>query len=188
LSPIPAACCLFDLPAALDHKILISTINAFFVLWDNTTRFVFTLAAAVIGLVCIYLIPGPKQIEEKRTGTYSRTGKYVIFILALLVLGIAGVLAWEWFRYHIQNLWVGGNMAVLAVLGAALFGGNIWTMRLVKQAEEHGEVVDVEVIELSAEDGTQPGLLGEVAMPAPPIAPMPPNVETSTNNEEAPEE
>jgi Co/Zn/Cd efflux system component len=121
------------------------------VLWDNTTRVAFTLAAAALGLVAVHLMPGRKQIEERMTAGYDRSGKYAIFVLAFLVMGIAGVLAWEVFRYHNNDLWVGGNMLVLAVLGIGIFGGNLWTLRLVRLASEHVEVVEAEVVELSLE-------------------------------------
>jgi hypothetical protein len=147
-------------------------INAFSVLWDNTTRVIFTLAAAVLGIVAVYLTPGRKQIEERMTAGYSRMGKYAIFVLAFLVMGIAGVLGWEVVRYRNRDLWVGGNMLVLAVLGIGIFGGNIWTMRLVKQAEEHVEVVEAEVVEVSAEDGTQPGQPQVVLAPRPESPPV----------------
>jgi hypothetical protein len=157
------------------------------VLWDNTTRVAFTLAAAALGLVAVYLMPGRKQIEERMTGNYDRSGKYAIFILAFLVMGIAGVLGWEVFRYHNNDLWVGGNMLVLAILGIGIFGVNIRTMRLVKRAEEHVEVVEAEVVELSSEDVTLPGLPA-AGLPTQPIAPAPVKFEMPADTMESPKE
>lgn len=155
-------------------------------LWDNTTRVAFTLAAAAMGIVAVYLMPGRKQIEERMTGAFDRSGKYTIFVLAITVTGIAGVLAWEVFRYQNRDPWVGLNMLFFAILGICLLGANLWTMRMLRQAGAHVHDVEEEVIELSSEEGTQPGLLAtgpqahsdppvaqNVAMPAgPPKSPM----------------
>jgi len=132
-------------------------------------------------------MPGRKQIEERMTASYDRSGKYAIFALAFLVMAIAGVLGWEVFRYRNKDLWVGGNMVVLAVLGIGIFGGNIWTMRLVKRAGENVEVVEAEIVELSAEDGTQPGLL-DAGLPAQPESPALAKVEPPAGTVDSPKE
>lgn len=136
-------------------------------LWDNTTRVVFTLTAAALGLVAVYLLPGRRQIEENMTGSFERTGKYAILVMAMLVTGVAGVLAWEVFRYKNPDMWVGLNMLVLALLGISLLAGNIWTLQRIRLAREHVEVVEAELIELSAEEGAQPGLLEPVPVAQP---------------------
>jgi hypothetical protein len=155
------------------------------VLWDNTTRVAFTLAAAALGLVAVYLSPGRKQIEERNIGNYDRSGRYAVFVLAFLVMGIAGVLAWEVFRYHNKDLWVGGNMLVLAILGIGIFGVNLWTLRLVKRANEQVSVVEAMVVELSQGDVTQPGL-PDADLPAQPMAPAPVKFEMPANMVEPP--
>ena len=170
------------------RKVLISRGISIFVLWDNTTRVIFTLAAAVVGLIAYLIMPGRKQIEEQRSEGYSRTGKWLVFIFAFLILGIAGVLAWELFQYKVQNLWVAGNLAIFASLGIILLAGNIWTMRYLKKSPEQVDIVDVEAIELSAEEGSTPGLLGEMASPEPLPAPVPSLVETSPVKDDAPKE
>jgi len=132
------------------------------VLWDNTTRVIFTLVSAALGLVAVYMMPGRKQIAEGATGSFERTGRYAIFVVALLVIGVAGILAWEVFRYRNQDIWVALNMMVLALLGVALLAGNLWTIRTIRMAGAHVEEVEAEVIELSAEEGGQPGLIEPV--------------------------
>lgn len=144
------------------------------VLWDNTTRFVFTLAAAVVGLVAYFLFPSRQQVELKQTGSYDRKGKWALFAIAFLTLGLAGVLGWEFLRYRVQNAWVGVNLALYAALGAVVLAGNVLTMRALKHASEHVHDVEAEVIELSAENGGQPGLIGEGAAAGPLPVPLPP--------------
>jgi hypothetical protein len=170
------------------RKVLILRDIPIIVLWDNNTRVIFTLAAAVVGLIAYLIIPGRKQIEEQRSEGYSRTGKWMVFIFAFLILGIAGVLAWELFQYKVQNLWVAGNLAIFASLGIILLAGNIWTMRYLKNSSEHVDIVDVEAIELSAEEGAAPGLLGGTASPEPIISPAPPRVEPSPVKDDVPKE
>jgi hypothetical protein len=144
------------------------------VLWDNTTRFVFTLAAAVLGLVAYFLFPGRDQVEQKLTEFYDRRGKWALFLISFLALGLAGVLGWEFFRYRVQNAWVGVNLALYAALGAVVLAGNVLAMRAVKHAAEHVHDVEAEVVELSAENGGQPGLIGEGAAAGPLPVPLPP--------------
>ncbi len=143
-------------------------------LWDNGTRFVFTLAAAILAAVAYFLFPGRAQVEQKLTGFYDRRGKWALFGMALLTLGLAGVLGWEFFRYKVQSAWVGVNLGLYAVLGAILLAGNIITMRHVKHNAEHVDIVEAEVVELSHEDGGQPGLIGEAAASGPLPVPLPP--------------
>jgi len=144
------------------------------VLWDNTTRFVFTLAAAIIALVAYFLFPSRHQVELKLTEFYDRKGKWALLVISLLTLGLAGVLGWEFFRYNVQTAWVGVNLALYAALGAVILAGNMITMRAVKHAAEHVDIVDAEVVELSAENGGQPGLIGESAAAGPLTEPLPP--------------
>jgi len=145
----------------------------FTVLWDNTTRFVFTLAAAVIGLVAYFLFPSRHQVELKVASFYERKGKWALFVISFLTLGLSGVLGWEFVRYNVRTAWVGVNLALYAVLGAVLLAGNIITMRAVKHATEHVDIVEAEVVELSAENGGQPGLIGEMAAAGPLPEPLP---------------
>jgi len=119
----------------------------FFVLWDNATRFVFTLAAAIVGLVAYYLLPSRAQIEQKLTESYDRWKKWVLFIVAFLVLALAGVLGWELFRYKVQNGWVEVNLALYSMLGVILLVANILTLRAVKNTSEQVEIVEAEMVE-----------------------------------------
>lgn len=141
------------------------------VLWDNSTRFIFTLAAGIIGLLAYFLIPARKQVEERMTGSYERTGRWLLFVFAFVVIGLAGVLAWEWFRYRVHDIWVGGNLVLYAILGPALLVVNILTMMAVKRAAQeaasHVEVVAAEIVDVSAMEGTRPG----AALEAPVVLP-----------------
>lgn len=147
---------------------------SFFVLWDNATRFVFTLAAAVVCLLAYFLFPSRPQVEMKLTAFYDRKGKWALFVIAFLVLGLAGVLGWEFFRYRVQNTWVGVNLGLYAAIGAILLAGNVLTMRAVRHAADHVEIVEPEVVELSKGNGGQPGLIGEQAALEPLAEPLPP--------------
>jgi hypothetical protein len=161
---------------ALAYTIKFITIERFPfpVLWDNTTRFVFTLAAAVVALVAFFLFPSRHQVDMKETGSYERKGKWALFIIAFLTLALAGVLGWEFFRYKVQTAWVGVILALYASLGAVLLVGNVLTMRAVKHAAEHVQVVEAEVVVLAHENGGQPGLPGENAASEPLPVPLPP--------------
>lgn len=156
-------------------------------LWDNNTRFIFTLTAAVIGLIAVMMIPNRKQIEERNTGSYERTGKWLVFVISFVIIGLAGVLGWEWFRYRVQNIWVGGNLAFFTFLGVALISVNLWAIRYLKTSV-HVEVVEAEVVELSAEEGAQPGLIGEESASGPLAQPLPPPIELSKENGGLPKE
>jgi len=135
------------------------------VLWDNTTRFVFTLAAAVIGLVAYFLLPSRAQIEQKLTAFYDRRGKWVLFVISFLTLGLAGILGWEFFRYNVQNGWVSVNLGLYAVLGAVILVGNIFTMRAVKHEAEHVEIVEAGMVEVLDAESVPPGQsIGDVAI------------------------
>jgi hypothetical protein len=147
---------------------------SFSVLWDNTTRFVFTLAAAVATIFAYFLFPSRAQVEQKLTAAYDRTGKWALFAIALLTLGLAGVLGWEFFRYKVQTAWVGVNLALYVALGAVILAGNILTMRAVKHTAEHFDIVEAEVVELSAENGGQTGLVSGSAAAGPLPVPLPP--------------
>jgi hypothetical protein len=138
------------------------------VLWDNSTRFIFTLAAGIIGLIAYFLIPNRNQIGERTTGSYERTGRWLLFAFAFVLIGLAGVLAWEWFRYKVHDIWVGGNLVLYAFLGPALLVVNILTIRAVKRAAaqepaSHVGVVAAEIVEVSAVEGTRPGAVQEEA-------------------------
>ena len=156
-------------------------------LWDNSTRFIFTLAAAVIGLVAYFLIPTRKQIEERAAESYKRFGKWLLFAFAFIMIGLAGVLAWEWFRYRVHDIWVGGNLVLYAVLGPALLAVNILIMRAMKSAADRQgpaqvELVAADTIEVFAMEGTQPGLItGETPAPqlSQPAQPSPPADDTT---------
>lgn len=126
-------------------------------LWDNTTRFVFTLAAAVVGLVAYILTPSRTQVDHKLTAFYERKGKWALFIIAFLTLGLAGVLSWEFFRYGVQNVWVGINLGIFATMGVAILAGNMITMRAVRHTAEHVEIVEPELVEVTGAEGAPAG-------------------------------
>jgi len=157
------------------------------VLWDNTTRFIFTLAAAIIGLVAYYLLPSRKRIDEKDTASYDRAGKWMLFVFSFVLLGLAAVLGWEFFRYKVQNVWVGVNFGIFAVMGTFLLIGNIFTLRAVRHDALNVELVEAEVVELSAEEGDRPGLPEEKAVgpppSGPPLPPVPPETTGGTPKE-----
>jgi len=153
---------------------------SFSVLWDNATRFVFTLAAAIVGLVAYFLLPSRAQIEQKLTEAYDRRGKWALFASAFLTLGMAGILGWEFFRYNVQTGWVGVNMGLYAVMGVAILVGNIFTMRAVRHNAEQVEIHEVESIEHHEGDVSTPiiALADTSALqqqPAPPSVPPPPS-------------
>ena len=156
-------------------------------LWDNNTRFIFTLTAAVIGLIAVMMIPDRKQIEERNTGSYERTGKWLVFVISFVIIGLAGVLGWEWFRYRVQNIWVGGNMAFFAFLGVAILAVNLWAIRYLKTSV-HVEVVEAEVVVLSAEEDAQPELFGGESASGPLAQPLPPPMERTEDNGGLPKE
>lgn|GEM_PF-2563216 len=168
-SPLPAARCRYP-----TIKFIFPQPFPFPVLWDNATRFVFTLAAAILGLVAYFLFPSRAQLEQKLTSSYEKKGKWLLFVFGFLTLGLAGVLGWEFFRYRVQNGWVGVNLAIYAVMGCAILAGNIRTMRAVRHSAEHVEIVEAEVVELSSGNGGQPGLLAEGAVLEPLPGPLPP--------------
>jgi hypothetical protein len=160
----------------------------FFVLWDNTTRFVFTLAAAIIALVAYFLFPSRHQVDLKLTSAYGRWGKWALFAISFLTLGLAGVLGWEFARYNVRTAWVGVNLALYAALGAILLVGNIFTMRAVKHAADNVNIVEAEIVELSAENVGQPGLIGEDAAAVPLPVPLPPPVGSEQHDSGLPKE
>jgi len=151
----------------------------FTVLWDNTTRFVFTLAAAVIGLVAYFLFPSRHQVELKLASFYERKGKWALFAISFLTLGLAGVLGWEFVRYNVRTAWVGVNLALYVALGAVLLAGNMITMRAVKHAAEHVDIVEAEMVELLPEGGAQPGPIADGAAAGPPPEPLSPSAGNS---------
>ena len=148
---------------------------SFSVLWDNTTRFVFTLAAAVLGLVAYFLFPSRSQLQEKLTSAYERRGRWLLFVFGFVTLGLAGVLGWELFRYKVQTGWVMVNFGLYAVLGCAILAGNIYTMRVVKHDAEHVDIVEAEVVEVQelSPPGQEDGGVEPLRPPPPPAVPGP---------------
>ena len=172
--PLHAVRCPLNADRQHTTKFIFRELLSFSVLWDNTTRFVFTLAAAIIGLVAYFLFPSRHQVDLKLAGFYERRGKWALFAISFLTLGLAGVLGWEYFRYNVQTAWVSVNLALYAAMGAVMLAGNIITMRAVKHAADHVDIVDAELVELSAENGGQPGLISESAASGPLPVPLGP--------------
>jgi hypothetical protein len=141
-----------------------------FVLWGESYRFVFTLIVAILGLVAWYLIPGKKAIEAGMIEKYLKSGKWLVFILAIVILAAAGLLGYEWYKVRsARSFWVMGNLVLFSVFGIALIAGNVLTIRNLKGMaakpegtadtivnETGAESVDAEVVEveLAAESDT----------------------------------
>ncbi|MEM4729704.1 MAG: hypothetical protein QXH42_08120 [Thermoplasmata archaeon] len=118
-------------------------------IWGEATRFIVTLLAALLGLIAVLMIPGERRIREGRAGGYMRSGRWLVLILGLLILGAALGLGYEWLRLRQRDLWVTGNLLLLTLLGIGVLAGNFRTMRLIKMRTE-GEVIEVEAVEVEA--------------------------------------
>ncbi len=113
-------------------------------IWGESTRFLFTLLAAIVGAVAVLMLPGRKRIEAGAVEGYQRSGKWLIFVLGFLVIGAAVALGYEWLRLGHRDIWVTGNTLLLSALGPAIVGANVWTMRLLKRAAGAVEPIEVE--------------------------------------------
>ncbi|MEM2868910.1 MAG: hypothetical protein QW379_00605 [Thermoplasmata archaeon] len=118
-------------------------------IWGEATRFIVTLLAALLGLIAVLMIPGERRIREGRAEGYMRSGRWLVLILGLLILGAALGLGYEWLRLRQRDFWVTWNLLILTLLGIGVLAGNFRTMRLIKRRAE-GEVIEVEAVEVEA--------------------------------------
>jgi len=152
-------------------------------IWGEATRFLVTLLASIIGLAAVLLIPGRRRLEGGDLGSYLRRGRWVVYLLGLLVLLAAAGLGYEWARLGRRDLWVTGNLLLLSLLGASVLAGNAWTVRRIRRLSSSAEAV--EVVEVVAEEPGDTPEAPETRDMDDPSAPPPPGMKDEGPQEEA---